>query len=327
MAAIILDCPSCKKPVQADDAWAGQQIECPLCKAPMVVPPAPAPGGTKFSTGSTQAPRATDGRGLPQTGFRPKQVKPPNRTVRYAITGGVIVALAAAGWFGWPHLQPHIPFLKKTTEEAAAPPAAGAPPVADASAPPAPTELPMTAPTHTLDVQQARISDGKVNGRIAGTEFVSDSARLDKLAGGYLLTLRQGAGQTPDRGLQVQLQMKPTDSPTGQTWTVSQEMKGTPVSRVVKVWKPNPKFAAQTKAFTTGFVLKLEFGALTESNTIPGKIYAALPDPEQTVVAGAFNAATTLAGGPVAGTPPTAVPDAQTEAQRAEFEKRYGIRR
>jgi hypothetical protein len=270
---------------------------------------------------------------LPQTGYQRKQVKPPNRPARYAITGGVIVALAAAGWFGWPYLQPRIPFFKKTTEEAAATPAGGATPAADATTPPsappppAPTELPMTAPTHTLDVRQARISDGKVNGRIAGTEFISDSARLDKLAGGYLLTLRQGAGQTPDRGLQVQLQMKPTESPTGQTWTVSQEMKGTPVSRVVKVWKPNPKFAAQTKAFTTGFALKLEFGALTESNTIPGKIYAALPDPEQTVVAGAFNATTTLAGGPVAGTPPVAVPDAQTEVQKAEFEKRYGIRR
>jgi hypothetical protein len=121
--------------------------------------------------------------------------------------------------------------------------------------------------------------------------------------------------------------MNPGDSPTGQTWTVSQEMKGTPVSRVVKVWKPNPKYAAQTKAFTTGFALKLEFGALTESNTLPGKIYAALPDPEQTVIGGVFNAITTLAGGQVLGTPQAPVLDAQSAAQKAEFDKRYGIQR
>ena len=352
MAEIIFDCPACKKPVQADDAWAGQQIECPLCKAPMIVPPAPAAGahaggggrtpgrqqvqlsgGMKFSTGSPQAPRASDGRGLPQTGFQHKQVKKTNPMVRYAIIGVVIVALAGAGWYAWPQLQPYIPFLKKTAEESATASADAAKQAAgantpEAAPPPPPPEVPMTAPAYTLDILQARISAGKVNGSIAGTKFVPDSVRLDKQAGGYLLTLRQGTGQTPDRGLQVQLQMAPTESPTGQTWTVSQEMKGTAINRVIKVWKPNPKFAAQTKPFTTGFALKLEFGPLTESNTIPGKIYAALPDSEQTVVAGVFNATTTLAGGqPEPGVAPPAIQDSQSAAQKAEFEKRYGIKR
>lgn len=264
---------------------------------------------------------------MPQTKLPHKPVKQRNRAIRYAVNGIVFVAFAAAGWFGWPHLKPHLPFFKDAVEEAAVAPAA---PVAASETPeaaPPPTEVPMTAPTHTLEIQQASTSEGRVNGRIAGTEFIPDSVRLDRQAGGYLLTLRQGAGQTPDRGLQVHLQMKPGDSPTGQTWTVSQEMKGTPISRVVKVWKPNPKFAAQTRPFTTGFALKLEFGVLTESNTLPGKIYAALPDPEQTVVAGVFNATTTLAGGPAAGTPQPPMLDAQSAAQKAEFDKRYGIQR
>lgn len=352
MADIILDCPSCKQPIQADDAWAGQQIECPLCHAPMLVPGAPAPqipaggagrtperqhvttpGGMKFSTGSPQAPRASDGRGLQQTSFQHKPVKQSNRALRYAIVGVGIAGLAAAGWFGWPYLQPHIPFLKKTAEEVATPATDATAPVAGASAPetatppPPPVEVPMTAPAHTLDVQQVTLPEGRANGSIAGTDFVPDNVRLDKFAGGYVLTLRQGPGQTPDRGLQVHLQMKPTDSPTGQAWTVTQEMKGTPVSRVVKVWKPNPKFAAQTKPFTTGFALKLEFGALTESNTIPGKIYVALPDMEKSVVAGVFNATTTSAGGQSPAAPQPVIQDAETAAQRAEFEKRYGIRR
>ena len=33
-------CPACKKPVQADDAWAGQEIACPICNAAMLVPQA-----------------------------------------------------------------------------------------------------------------------------------------------------------------------------------------------------------------------------------------------------------------------------------------------
>ena len=180
----------------------------------------------------------------------------------------------------------------------------------------------MTAPAYSLDVGQARISEGKVNGSIAGTNFVPDIVRLDQLAGGYVLNLRQGVGQTPDRGLRVYLQLKPTDGPTGHTWTVSQDMKGTPISQVVKVWKPNPKYAAKEKPFTTGFALKLEFGQLTASNTIPGKIYAALPDTEQTVVAGVFNAATTLLGGQETVVQPAVIQNSQTD-----FQKRYGIRR
>ena len=345
MAEIIFDCPACKKPVQADDAWAGQEIECPICKAPMIVPPAPAPSApaesgsrslgrqlvkvpreTKLSAGFTQVARASDGRGISQTSFRPKQVKQKNPVVRYAILGAVIVTLGASAWLAWPRLRPHLPFLKQGEETSAAA-AANSKKVAEADAleatpPPAPKEVPMTAPAYSLDVGQARISEGKVNGSIAGTNFVPDIVRLDQLAGGYVLNLRQGVGQTPDRGLRVYLQLKPTDGPTGHTWTVSQDMKGTPISQVVKVWKPNPKYAAKEKPFTTGFALKLEFGQLTASNTIPGKIYAALPDTEQTVVAGVFNAATTLLGGQETVVQPAVIQNSQTD-----FQKRYGIRR
>jgi len=56
---------------------------------------------------------------------------------------------------------------------------------------------------------------------------------------------------------------------------------------VIKLWKPNPKFAAQKKMFGAGYAMKLEFGALQE-DTLPAKIFIALPDTEQSVVAGAF---------------------------------------
>jgi hypothetical protein len=183
----------------------------------------------------------------------------------------------------------------------------------------------MTVPTYTMDIAAATISGGKVNGSIAGTNFVPDIVRLEKLAGFYVLDLRQGPGATPDRGLRVYLHLDATSSPTGHTWTVSQEMKGTPISRVVKVWKTNPKYAAQEKSFTTGFALKLEFGQYTESNTIPGKIYAALPDNEKTVVAGAFNAISGPTGAPGTVAAPQAAPTQQEMSP--EFQRRYGTRR
>jgi hypothetical protein len=282
------------------------------------------PAETKLSAGSTPVPRSSGGTGPTQPRFQKKQVKRRSPVARYAVLGVVGVALVASAWFAWPYLRPYIPFFKKTGDDSAT--AAAATNAPEAAPPPPPKEAPMTAPVYSLDVGQARISEGKVNGSIAGTNFVPDSVRLDKVAGVYVLSMREGPGQTPDRGLRVYLRLKPTDSPTGQTWTVSQDMKSPIVSRVVKVWKPNPRYAARETPFTSGFALKLEFGQLTASNTIPGKIYAALPDAEQTVVAGVFNAATTLSGGQATPAQPQASPNPQTEAQKAEFQKRYGIK-
>ena len=101
-------------------------------------------------------------------------------------------------------------------------------------------------------------------------------------------------------------------------------MKGTPVSQVVKVWKTDPKFAAQQKSFTTGFALKLELGQMTESNTISGKIFAALPDKERSVIAGVFNAATAASSAPGAAPQPA---QATQGEMSPEFQKRYGTKR
>lgn len=339
MAEIILDCPACKQPIQADEAWAGQQIECPLCRAPMIVPesagshPGAAPGQMKLSGGGTQPSRSAAGGAASRT-FLKKSAKQQRPVAKYAVIGAVVVALLASGWFAWPYLRPHLPFLNKAEEETAPAPAVGASRTAEPNAPgtegatpPPVQEMPMTAPTHTLDVHAAKISEGKVNGSIGGASFVPDTIRFDKAGGAnvYVLDLRQGAGATPDRGMRVYLRLNPSESPTGRTWTVSQDLKGTPISQVVKVWKPNPKYAAQEKSFNAGFALKLEFGQLTESNTISGKIYAALPDKEQTVVAGSFHANSTL-GAPGTAAPPPVAPAPQAD-MNPEFQKRYGIQR
>jgi len=289
------------------------------------------PKETKLKAGPTQTARSTSGSGPVIRNFQPPKAKKQNPLIKYGIPVIVVAALAGGGWFAWPYLKPHLPFLNKASEQAAAT-TTGSAGTADASAagqptapPPPVKEPPMTPPVYTLDVAQAKFTEGKVNGSITGTNFVPDTVRLEKLAGFYVLDMRQGIGATPDRGLRVYLRLGPTNTPAGQTYTVSPEMKGTPVSQLVKTWKTNPKYAAQEKSFSTGFALKLEFGQMTESNTISGKIFAALPDKEQTVVAGVFHTGTAVSGAPGAAAQQAETP--QQIESKADFQKRYGTRR
>lgn len=284
------------------------------------------PKENKLKAGATQVARSASGTGAPTSGFQKSKAKQQNPALKYAILGGVVVLLVVAGIIAWPRVKPHLSFLNSKAEPAAAAPAAATTPEStppEPTPPPPPKAAPMTPPNYTLEVAQAKLSDGKVNGSIAGTNFVADLVRLEKAGLYQMLELREGAGTTPDRGLRIYLQLPGTDSLTGQVYSVAKEMKGPPVNRIVRLWKTNPKYAAQEKTFYTGFALKLEFGALTESNTLPGKIYAALPDAEKTVIGGGFNAVTTAAGAPGVTAQPAVNPVPQVETT-PEFQKRYG---
>lgn len=341
MANFTFACSSCSQQIQADDAWSDQVIQCPICNASVVVPKnqkaastlgkqlVAVPSENKLKAGATQVARSATGTGAVVRSFQKKEAKKQSPVVKFAIVAAAIAALAGAGYFAMPYL----PFLKKDGDAGAGQQAGtpGAPGQGDAgqpAEPPPPKEVPMTPPAYTLDVANAKISEGKANGSIAGTNFIPDLARLDKIGQYYVFNLSQGAGRTPDRGILVHLKLGPTESPTGHVFSVAKEMKGTAVNHVTKVWKTNPRFAAQKKDFFTDYVLKLEFGEITESNTIPGKIFLAFPDTEKSVVGGVFNAATTIGTGTTEAPVATQViQDPQSEAQKAQFQKRYGIRR
>ncbi len=205
---------------------------------------------------------------------------------------------------------------------------AGATPAAD-------KELPVVPATWTLEVDQAQIPEGRVNGMIAGTNFVAETVRVDAVGTSQVLRLFQGTALSPDREILVYLHLKAGDKLSGHTWTISKDMKASAdVPQVIKRWKAKAGFQPALNRYTSGYAMKLELGEVADG-TISGKIFVALPDPEQSVVAGVFKAtmlepAPTAAPG--AAVSPTVTPTPVSSAavpgapNRTASDRRYGTR-
>jgi hypothetical protein len=184
-------------------------------------------------------------------------------------------------------------------------------------------ELPVIPAVWTLDIASAKIPEARANGKISGTNFLVETASLGVVGTAHVLSLRQGAAVSPDREILVYLHPKAGESLTGHVWTVSKDMKGSGVPQVAKRWKTNPRFAPTLKSFPAGYAMKLELGAINDGE-ISGRIFIALPDAEQSVVAGVFKAATGVAT--TAASPGAPVPT-PVRAPDPEFQKRYGVKR
>jgi hypothetical protein len=75
--------------------------------------------------------------------------------------------------------------------------------------------------------------------------------------------------------------------------------------------------------------MKLQLGNMDENGQLDGKIFLALPDPEQSVVAGIFKTASSSLDPSMLSAPaqaaPAPGPSNLSPAERANFQKRYGI--
>lgn len=326
MADFIFACPQCHRDISCDPAWAGQQVQCPLCQAPVTVP-SPARQTTRQPQARLAVGRSAPGGGAARSKpvYREMVEAPPkkqNPLVTLGMIVVVVIALGVAGYFAYGWWQARETAKAEAAEAAAQAAAAAALPP---EPPPEPTvrELPVIAPVWTLDLDAAKIPESRVNGLIAGTNFVADTARLAFTGSAYLLSLSQGEASAPERELYVFLRPKRGQPLTNQTWAISQEMKGAGVPRVAKRWKRDARRAPTQKNFSSGYVLKLELGEIQDGD-IAGKIYAALPDEEQTVVAGVFKATIAIPGmsGP-AMTPPMQPPGAPMVEMPAELPPGY----
>jgi hypothetical protein len=203
--------------------------------------------------------------------------------------------------------------------------ASGQPGATAVAASPEP-QLPLIPAIWTLDLPTARIPDGRVNGSISGTNFVAETASVTATPTAQIFRLTQGALNSPDREILIYLHLKSGESLSGKTWNVSTDMKPPEAPQVAKRWKTNPRYAPTMKQYSTGYAMKLEFGQLT-NNTISGKIFVGLPDTEQSVVAGVFNATANLTVPTVtSGAAPVAAPTVApaSAAEKAAMDRRYG---
>jgi len=345
MAEMKFTCPHCGQEIECDELWSGHEIECPTCKKNLTVPPKPdapphaafaaaKPGQAKLSIGSSRAQHNTAERAVaPQAAALEQKLAEAKASQKgggkkWIIAGVVVVVLGAGAFFGYPYLQgKHSDTAKPANSKAAQPDAA-----ASAEAAPAPAhkkekkekkELPVLPAVWTLDVNKAKIPAGKANGMIAGTNFVVETARLDMVSNTCLLRLLQGSTASPTMGFMVYLPVTAKESITNRTWTISSDMRGRTLPQVVKLWKSNPRYAAQQKRVSYGYAMQLELGAVS-NGTISGRIFLAVPpDSEQSVVAGVFKAATnvpdasgatTANAAPETGAAPAAAPAAEPAA-------------
>ena len=339
MADFKFSCPHCGISVECDELWCGREIQCPSCQKELAAPQNPAgppyaalasasPSQARLSIGQSQAHRASTPIAVaPQVVTlqeKLKQAKAGQKSgaMKWVSIGVGVIVLGLAGYFAYEPIKELLAKRAEAARQASVPqPDTNAAPVEPAPPPP-PKELPLLPAVWTLDVDKAKIPEGKANGSISGTNFIVDAATCTP----QLLTLYQGAAASPERQILIYLHLNAGESPTGHVWTVSQDKRGKDVPQVVKRWKTNPKYAAQTKSFGYGYAMKLELGQVT-SNAIAGKIFLALPDTEQSVVAGEFKAVTAVSGATAAAVPNPMAPQAMPSAAgRAAFDKRYGKR-
>jgi DNA-directed RNA polymerase subunit RPC12/RpoP len=353
MADMKFACSHCRQEIECDELWSGHEIQCPTCQGQLMVPPKPdapphaslaaaKPGQARLSIGHSQAQRSAAPPPPPpqeliiQQKLNQARAGQKGSAQKWVTIGAVVVIVGVGGYFAY---GPISQWWAKRSEAAKASSNTATQEVAGATSPeaapaapaaPAPEkELPVMPPVWSLDVSKATIPTSKVNGVISGTNFVAETA----MCTAEVLRLFQGASASPDREILVYLHLNPGQSPTGHTWTVSQEMRDRSVPQVVKRWKTNPRYAPQLKAYSSGYAMKLELGEIT-NGVLPGKIYVALPDTEQSVVAGVFQASTTLAdaSGAAAANPgiapsPVAAPTGPAGGRKAAFDSRYGRKR
>jgi hypothetical protein len=304
-----------------------------------LVPKPPATLGTRLAA-PAQVPAQTGVKNIPIRNLTPPPPKKKNPVVSILVAVVTVAALAVGGYYGFEWYQG---MQEKKSAAAKAEASAAAAARAAASRPPSPApgspDASTTAdsgsstgaiipPKHTLEIALATIPDTKVNGTISGTNFLAEVARIDTVGTAQVLRLVQGQPMSPDREVLVYLHLKPGEKPGGQSLAISSDMKGAGVPQVAKRWKISPRYAPSLKTYSTGYVMKLELAQAGPDGAVPGKIFLALPDTEQTVVAGTFKAAVIQPDptaqpaqytAPVAAPPPT--------ADRSAMDRRYGTRR
>jgi hypothetical protein len=322
MAEFKFSCQGCGQHIQCDEQWCGRQISCPVCGASLTVPPAQAAPAAVLvpraqpATAEVPASPPAARRLVPK-----KEPFPVKKLVGWSVGA---VAFVVVLWLGLREADVLQVKLDKKQKEIAANSSGGEMThiaaiyqTLDATDPakmearqmkdrakldremadfkekmkpqPDPTlSMPLAAPQWTLEAAQAQIPSGRLHGSIAGEDFTVENVVLDPSGASRILAFQQGVGTTADHEVFVYLGPNNNDSVAGRSWMVTKETKGKDVPQIIKRWTANPKFAPISKTYFYGYAMRLEFGQ-PGRDWLPGRIYLALPDTNQTVLGGSFS--------------------------------------
>jgi hypothetical protein len=266
-------CPVCGQHITSDSSASGRQLECPTCFQKIVVPQAPASGQSKLilSAAQVKSPRPSDEQGADLAGWRQTPVKTSLASV------GVLLFLLAAFLVGWRF------WGEKAVERAYHAATRTTNAVAELRASPNPPHPVPKDIVWSRDVTNARMPQATAAGQIRGTGFLCERAVLNN----GNLSLRQGRGWPPELGLTVFLNAQPGEDLSRRV-VVIPPSQPPPVPQVGLRWR-DERQQPVTERFYSNYSLKIIFGQAT-NGTLPGRIYAALPDDAHSVVAGDFEA-------------------------------------
>lgn len=255
-------CPVCGQHITADSSATGSQLDCPTCFRKIIVPRGGSSTESKFILSASEAnkPRPI----LPGSTTK---AQAPGRArslpaVLFVALFLVCIAAGATLFLYRDKIFNHSSPDGNTSD--------------DQLLAVSTNELPWT-----LDLTDAAIPEGTVNGRIGHRDFVSERALLQ----GGMLSLRMHPNKPGDTSINIYLFARQAAELSGKTAIVTTNNIRSP--RVTLRWKEGEKNI--TVPFTNGYAMKLEFDALN-GNHLPGRIYICLPDEAHSCVAGSFNA-------------------------------------
>lgn len=331
MAEFTFSCPSCGNGILCDSQWSGHQITCPSCQAPILVPaapqtppPAPAAASNAAAAAAARARLAARGQGGKKSagkivtlcllavaaaaGFFYMMKRGAVADANFAEKSTAAAKESGGGDLG--HIAEIYNVLDATDPDKMHSGRSSKADQARYKAEEAKYEAQIDAmkterdkksadaaklapAAWTMEIDSAQFSNGRANGMLSGTNFVVDTARIDRVGYAQVLTLRQGQGTAATAEIYIYLSISPSEVVTNRTWTITKDMQGKGVPQIIKRWKTNPRYALSQKTFSTGYAMKLEIGAPTDG-AIPGKIILSLPDTEKSFIAGEFQAESSL---------------------------------
>jgi hypothetical protein len=252
MSDLKFACPVCGQHITADSSFSGGKLECPTCFRKIIIPQAPTSADTKFILSASEAdrPRPPMPEALAPRG--PSPTRPGSRPMALVLaTTAVMLGCAVGAAVLWGVISKPNPKRVKWKS----------------------------------DLRTTALPSHAVIGRIHGGIFVCNRALLQ----GGNLTLSQGTNWAVASEITLRLPVRQGEELSGRTIEVTADQRP-PIPQVTLAYAKQGQPGTARQDFNRGgYAMKLVFGQAANGR-LPGRIYICLPDPEKSVVAGAFEA-------------------------------------